>query len=223
MSCSILHKDIVKIDGFKGKRITYGGSILNYSFYQDEYTFATENYTILIQFTTDNKSFIDSNDENNIINSLKINDNKFIPFKDVNKSEWYYNAVSYTYLNGLIAGYNSSTFAPNDKLTRAMIVTILYRMENSPSNNGNSNFSDVESNVWYSKAIKWAADCGIVHGYEGTGRFGPNDFVTREQLATMLYNYPALSKKDMSEVKIKTNILRGPYVKKAYRPDDQDL
>ncbi|MBP3597794.1 MAG: leucine-rich repeat protein, partial [Clostridia bacterium] len=84
-------------------------------------------------------------------------------FKDVKRDDWFYNAVKYTYENKMISGYNSTTFAPNDKLTRGMIVTILYRMENSPNNNGKSKFSDVPSTEWYSKAIKWAVDNHIVH------------------------------------------------------------
>ncbi|MBP3595865.1 MAG: S-layer homology domain-containing protein, partial [Clostridia bacterium] len=95
--------------------------------------------------------------------SVKVIDDRVLSFEDVKKEDWFYNAVRYTYFNKMISGYNSTTFAPNDKLTRGMIVTILYRMENSPNNNGKSKFSDVPSTEWYSKAIKWAVDNHIVH------------------------------------------------------------
>ena len=77
-----------------------------------------------------------------------------LPFTDVGLEDWFYNAVKYTYKNKMISGYNATTFAPNDKLTRGMIVTILYRMEGSPSNDGKSKFVDVDSEKYYAKAVK---------------------------------------------------------------------
>ena len=90
-------------------------------------------------------------------------------------------------------GTSSDRFAPNAQLTRAMIVTILYRMDGSPAMSGASDFKDVDSNKWFAKAVAWAAANGIVNGY-GSGRFGPNDPVTREQLAAILYRYTAYRK-----------------------------
>ena len=90
-------------------------------------------------------------------------------------------------------GTGAYRFAPNAQLTRAMIVTILYRMEGSPAVSGASVFTDVDSGMWYGKAVAWAAANGIVNGY-GSGRFGPNDPVTREQLAAILYRYTAYRK-----------------------------
>lgn len=119
-------------------------------------------------------------------------------FKDVKSTDWFYNAVKYTYKNGLIMGYDSTTFAPYDKATRGMIVTILYRMEGSPSNNGISKFTDVDSNEWYANAIKWASDAGIIHGYEGTNKFGPADTILRQDLAVILRNYAKYKKKNMN-------------------------
>ena len=117
-------------------------------------------------------------------------------FDDVKTSDWFYKAVKFTYENGMILGYNNTTFAPNDKITRAMIVTILYRMDGAPNNNGVSDFSDVVANQWYSKAVKWAADNGIVKGYEGLNKFGPNDYIIRQDLAVILRNYANYKKKD---------------------------
>jgi len=110
-------------------------------------------------------------------------------FKDVKKGSWYYNAVKYVYDNNIISGYNDTTFAPNDKLTRGMMVTILYRMEGSPKVTGTPKFSDVkDSSKYYYKAVKWATDKGIVSGYSN-GKFGPNDNIQRQQLAVILNKY----------------------------------
>ena len=119
-------------------------------------------------------------------------------FKDVKSSDWFYNAVKYTYKNNIIKGYNDTTFAPNDKLTRGMIVTILYRMEGSPNNDGKSRFTDVNSSEWYAKAIKWAVDNGIVHGYGGTSKFGPEDNIIRQDLAGILRNYAKYKGKNVN-------------------------
>ena len=85
-------------------------------------------------------------------------------------------------------GTGADRFSPNAPLTRAMIVTILYRMAGSPSVSGSSDFTDVAGSKWFAKAVAWAAANGIVNGY-GSGLFGPNDPVTREQLAAILYRY----------------------------------
>ena len=116
-----------------------------------------------------------------------------LPFGDVTVSDWFYDDVRYVYANGIMDGTSSDRFAPNAPLTRAMIVTILYRMAGSPAMSGASDFKDVDSNKWFAKAVAWAAANGIVNGY-GSGLFGPNDPVTREQLAAILYRYTAYCK-----------------------------
>lgn len=103
-------------------------------------------------------------------------------------SDWFYNDVRYVYEKGIMDGHGADRFSPNAPLTRAMIVTILYRMDGSPAMSGASDFKDVDSNKWFAKAVAWAAANGIVNGY-GSGLFGPNDPVTREQLAAILYRY----------------------------------
>ena len=116
-----------------------------------------------------------------------------LPFGDVSVSDWFYDDVRYVYANGIMDGTSSDRFAPNAPLTRAMIVTILYRMAGSPAMSGASDFKDVDSNKWFARAVAWAAANGIVNGY-GSGLFGPNDPVTREQLAAILYRYTAYCK-----------------------------
>ena len=109
------------------------------------------------------------------------------PFVDVRPSDWFHTAVSYVYREGLMSGISSDTFGPNLTTTRGMIVTILYRMEGTPDANGPA-FRDVPADQYYAKAVSWAAANGIVAGY-GEGLFGPNDLITREQMASILYSY----------------------------------
>lgn len=111
-----------------------------------------------------------------------------LPFADVSGSDWFYNDVRYVYEKGIMDGTGADCFSPNAPLTRAMIVTILYRMAGSPSVSGSSDFTDVAAGKWFAKAVAWAAANGIVNGY-GDSLFGPNDPVTREQLAAILYRY----------------------------------
>ena len=116
-----------------------------------------------------------------------------LPFRDVIVSDWFYSSVKYTYQNGIISGATSTEFRPNAKITRGMIVTILWRMEGSPKVTGVKDFTDVKGQYYYD-AVRWAAKYGVVNGY-GDGRFGPNANITREQLATILCNYSKYKKK----------------------------
>ena len=110
------------------------------------------------------------------------------PFADVSEGEWYYDAVKYVCQNGLMNGTSATTFSPGQTTSRAMIATILWRQAGSPAVNYAMRFDDVDPNAYYGEAVRWAASEGIVSGY-GNGKFGPNDPITREQLAAMLYNY----------------------------------
>ena len=111
------------------------------------------------------------------------------PFIDVRENDWFYNDVKYTHINGLFNGTSANTFSPNEPMTRAMIATVLYRYADSPSVIGLTNpFADVPERQWYTDAIKWAFANGIITGYSST-EYGPNDNVTREQLATLLWRY----------------------------------
>ena len=110
------------------------------------------------------------------------------PFTDVKKTDWYYSTVKEVYELGLMTGFTETTFAPKETMTRAMVATVLYRMAGSPSTSYKKTFSDVPSGKYYSVAVTWAAQNGVVNGY-GDGKFKPGTNVTREQMATMLYNY----------------------------------
>ena len=111
-----------------------------------------------------------------------------LPFTDVDKNTPYYDAIRYVYEEGLMNGIGKSQFAPTSTLTRAMVVTTLYRIENKPAVTKTGTFTDVAAGKWYTDAIEWAAANKIVDGY-GNGLFGPNDAVTREQLAAILNRY----------------------------------
>ena len=111
-----------------------------------------------------------------------------LPFTDVRESDWFYEDVVFAYENGLFAGTSDTTFSPNASMTRAMLVTVLYRLEGQPAVNGRSGFSDVQYNGYYEDAVTWAADNGIVNG-TSTTTFSPNANVTREQMAAILYRY----------------------------------
>ena len=121
---------------------------------------------------------------------------KLEPFDDVYVDDWYAKCVKYVYDNNMIKGYNETKFAPKDKLSRAMLVTILWRMEGSPKTNLNK-FPDVNAENWYYQAVNWAASKRIIHGYQ-TGNFGPKDNITREQLAAILMNYAKYKGKNVS-------------------------
>ena len=111
-----------------------------------------------------------------------------LPFKDVPKNAWYYPTAVECFTTGLINGTSDTTFSPLQEMTRAMVVTILWRMEGQPSTAFNSKFKDVSSKQWYANSISWAVNAGVVHGY-GDGTFKPDASVTREQVAVMLANY----------------------------------
>lgn len=111
-----------------------------------------------------------------------------LPFTDVTESAWYYEAVRYVYENDLMAGTSSITFSPDGITTRAQIATILWRLAGSPVVDYLMGFDDVDPAAYYSEAVRWAASEGIVSGY-GNGKFGPDDPITREQFAAMLYRY----------------------------------
>ena len=133
------------------------------------------------------------------ISDLKINITVYVnlPFTDVSRSNWYYNSVEYCYKNGIIYGTTDTKFSPNTNVTRGNLVTILWRMEGSPKVNGKLSFPDVKTSDYYYEAVKWAEKTGVVHGYD-TGKFGPNNNISREQLATILNNYAKYKKKDTS-------------------------
>ena len=119
-----------------------------------------------------------------------------LPFYDVTTADWFYDAVQFVYEEDMMQGTSANAFSPYAATTRGMLVTILYRLEGEPAVTGNP-FSDVAANTWYTDAISWSAANEIVVGH-GNGLFGPNDNLTREQLATILYRYAAFKGYDVT-------------------------
>lgn len=126
------------------------------------------------------------------------------PFTDVKDSDWYYASVEFANKNNLMKGVTESTFSPDTPVTRAMFVTVLYRMEGEPDA-GNTAFSDVPEGSYYQKAVAWASANGIVNGISDV-LFAPDNNITREQMAAIVYRYAMYKKADMS-VGENTNIL----------------
>lgn len=111
-----------------------------------------------------------------------------ISFLDVKESDWFYEAVSYAVENGLMSGMSEDIFAPNTPLTREMLAVVFYNLEGQPESTGVNAFADVKADMWYTDAILWANENGIVAGYDN-GAYGVGDLITREQFATILYRY----------------------------------
>ena len=118
------------------------------------------------------------------------------PFADVSEDDWHYEAVRFVQEQGLMNGYSDGRFAPEDTLSRSQLAQILFNKEGRPVVNYLLQYGDVSTGTWYTEAVRWAASQGVVSGY-GDGTFGPNDPITREQLAVMLWRYsgsPAATK-----------------------------
>jgi len=111
-----------------------------------------------------------------------------LPFKDVSRNNWYFDSVSFASANGLFSGISDTSFAPDTSMTRAMLVTVLWRMEKEPIAKKDCEFKDVIASSWYASAVAWASEKGLVSGF-GNGNFGAEDVITREQMAVILMNY----------------------------------
>ena len=126
-------------------------------------------------------------------------------YVDLNIDAWYADSTDFVIANGLMNGYSDNTFRPNNTCTRAMIVTILWRLEGSPIVNYAMDFEDVDAEQWCTEAVRWAASNKIAEGY-GNGKFGTNDAITREQMVTIMWRYAKYKGYDVS-VGENTNIL----------------
>lgn len=120
-----------------------------------------------------------------------------LPFLDVQTGDWFYDAVMFVYGEGMMNGTSSTTFSPDATTTRGMIVTILHRLAGSPASRESADFLDVPAGQYYSEAVAWASENGIVNGYDD-GNFGPDDTITREQMAAILYRYAGFQGYDVS-------------------------
>lgn len=198
---TLISSNLITDKTFQGVEIKFKNKENGVDFYVEILYYITDNYFYSVTFGSYDKWELESNSKKKIQNSFKVKDTvKFyngIPFTDVKKSSWYYNSVKHVYDNGIIYGSNDYTFNPNANLTRGNLVTILWRMEGSKIVSGNQKFEDVKPGSYYYEAVKWAEKNNIVNGYSET-KFGPNNNITREQLATIFMNYARFKKKDTS-------------------------
>ncbi len=119
-------------------------------------------------------------------------------FSDVAAGSWYEEAIGDVVEKGLFSGVSENLFSPNGTMTRAMLVTVLARLGSEETFSGKPDFTDVPQDAWYAAGVAWAASKGIVSGY-GDGRFGPNDPITREQMAVIIYNFTKVMRSDVAE------------------------
>ena len=147
----------------------------------------TENTDIVACFAKDSSGGSSSGGSSSGSNPVTPPEENTPDFADVAEDDWFAQAVSFVASEGLMQGTGEDSFSPNATTTRGMIVTILYQLEGKPAVSGAA-FSDVSSGDYYADAVAWAAQLGLVSGY-GNGQFGPNDAITREQTAAILYAY----------------------------------
>jgi len=122
------------------------------------------------------------------------------PFDDVRAGQWFYDYVRSVFEQGLMRGVSDTEFRPNANLSRSMVVTVLWRQHGEPSATAAAPFSDIAADTWYSEAVLWAAENGIVEGF-GDGRFGPHDHITRQDLTVILARYADFADKELPETR----------------------
>jgi len=196
----IIDYKLTKVSGASAMMLRYRSP--GSGFYNDMYKIITDNYLICTYAFNSRVEAFESQKYNEIISSIKVKDtialqNDGVPFNDVSNKQWYHAPIKYVYEKGYISGLNAYTYGPNVNLSRCMLVTILWRISGNPAAKGNVSFPDIKESDWYYTPVIWAAENGIVNGY-GNGKFGPNDNISREQLATMLRNYAIFRGKDKS-------------------------
>lgn len=152
----------------------------------NKYTFRMENcdVTVTVTFKEEGKTTDDKDDDKD----EETTETTELNFTDVKESDWFFKGVSYVVDKGIMSGVSENEFAPNAKLTRAMLVQMLYNMEGRPACDAENAFIDVPVGQWYTDAVIWANDAKIVSGM-GEGLFAPNMEITREQMVAMMYNY----------------------------------
>lgn len=156
----------------------------------EEYDFTakvTKNITLYAKWTEDKKEPSEPTDPTKPTDPTEPEKWKN-PFTDVKEDDWFYHAVQYASENGLFSGVTETAFAPDEAITRGMLVTVLWRMENKPVVNYLMTFADIDGSAYYAEAVRWAASNGIVKGYSDT-EFAPDKLVSREEIAAIMQRY----------------------------------
>lgn len=149
------------------------------------------------EFTDENGGL--SRTDVHYVNVQRDVENPELPYEDVKEGDWFYDYVYDVYVKKLMTGLDATTFGPANNLVRAQFAVVLYRMAGEPQVTFKETFPDVADGLFYSKAVIWAAENGVVTGYTSTGTFGPNDPITREQMAAMIFRYANYNGQDTSE------------------------
>lgn len=186
----------------------------------DDESVATINKNGKVTAIKEGKTLLTIRTANGKTNTCNVTVIKKLNFGDVPQDSWYYDAVKEAYARNIISGYNKTTFAPSDKVTRGQLVTFLYRLEGMPDVSSVENdFDDVEDNMYFTDGVKWAKSNKIVSGYGGTKKFGPNDPIIRQDLAVILNNYAKYKEKDYTSMQEITSFTDYDYVKGNYAED----
>ena len=187
-SLSVTRNNVVKEPAEPTKEgYTFGGWFTSKEC-TEEYDFAskvTKNITLYAKWTEDGKEPTEPDEWKN-------------PFTDVDEGDWFYDAVQYVNENGLFSGVTETMFAPSEAITRGMLVTVLWRMEDKPVVNYLMTFDDVSENAYYAEAVRWAASNGIVKGYSDT-EFAPDKLISREEIAAIMQRYATFKGIDTTE------------------------
>lgn len=199
--------DTYPAKGVSEQKLSNGDAIIFH--YTDDYTAENTDFSGggTSSGTTGVKKDNKKNNTNKNSETVKTDNTQTISsetFTDVKADDWFCDAVKFVYENKIMKGVSDDSFEPDEKLSRAMIVTVIYRMENEPGG-GTNIFGDVKDGEWYSDAVAWASQNGIVNGVSEND-FAPNDDLTREQMATIIYRYIKFKGGDTS-VGENTNIL----------------
>ena len=145
------------------------------------------------------------NNTSNTVDEEKRNESETVIFSDIKKTDWFYDYVMSAYESGLMRGISENTFDPRGKLTRAMFITVMHRLSDLPKPEKQAGFTDVDASSWYADAVAWGYENGIIKGISET-QFAPNNNITREQIAAILYRYAKYKGIDVENIAKETEM-----------------
>lgn len=187
-----------KVEYFTGEELDLTGLVVTAVYYDGTIAEITDGYEVEMpdMIKPGSHTVTISYKEKQAVYTITVLENG-LPYEDVAKGDWFYEAVAYTYNGGLMTGMDPTHFGPYGTLSRAQFALILHRMENEAPVETEKSFGDIVGGEWYGPAVLWAAQNGIVNGYEN-GCFGPADLITREQMAVMMYRYAQFLGEDVT-------------------------
>ena len=184
LTWSSSNENVAKVDN-NGKVTAVSNGTVTITVAAQDGSGVTNSFNVTVNINS-TETPVDPNEPEDPINPPAQDDE--LPFIDIKVGAWYYDGLKYLYSKGAVSGTTPTTFSPNQNLSRAMLVTILWNMEGRPDVNGTNKFPDVKNEAWYTDAIIWASEKGVINGYKD-GTFAPNKDITREETAAILMNY----------------------------------